>query len=48
MRPREEIEAEIDDLQRKLKKRDGKPGFAANVEAIKGRLNECRAELGDG
>lgn len=47
MRSAEEIQAEIDDLSRKLRKREGKPGFAANVEAIKARLEECRAELGE-
>jgi hypothetical protein len=45
MRAPEEIQAEIDDLERKLKKREGKPGFATNSEAIKARLAECRAEL---
>lgn len=45
MRNPDEIQAEIDDLSRKLKKREGKPGFAANTEAIKARLEECRSEL---
>ena len=48
MRTAEEIQAEIDDLQRKLKKREGKPGFAANAEAIKARIAECETELADG
>lgn len=48
MRPREEIEIEITDLERKLKKREGRPGFATNAEAIKARIVECQAELGDG
>jgi hypothetical protein len=47
MRTPEEIQTEIEDLERKLKKREGKPGFAANAEAIKSRLAECRAELPD-
>jgi ribosome-interacting GTPase 1 len=33
---------EIEDLERKLKKREGKPGFAVNVDAIKARLAELR------
>jgi hypothetical protein len=44
---RAEIQSEIDELSRKLKKREGCPGFAANVEAIKARLEECRVELAD-
>jgi hypothetical protein len=48
MRSREDIQTEIDDLSRKLRKREGKPGFTANSEAIKARLEECRAELADG
>jgi hypothetical protein len=48
MRTAEEIQAEIDDLSRKLKKREGKPGFAMNVEAIKARLAECQAEANAG
>jgi hypothetical protein len=44
---RADIQTEIDDLSRKLKKREGRPGFAANAEAIKARLEECRAELAD-
>jgi len=48
MRTADEINAEIDGLNRRLKKRDGKPGFAANVEAIKARIAECQAELADG
>lgn len=48
MRTAEEIRTEIDDLNRKLRKREGKPGFASNVEEIKARLAECRAELGSG
>jgi hypothetical protein len=44
MRTPDEIQAEVDDLSRKLKKREGKPGFAVNSEAIKARLEECRAE----
>lgn len=48
MRTAEEIQAEIDELDRKLKKREGKPGFTANVEAIKARRAECVSELGDG
>jgi hypothetical protein len=47
MRAADEIQTEIDTLERKLKKREGKPGFAANSEAIKARLEECRAELAD-
>jgi hypothetical protein len=43
----ETIKAEIADLERILKKRTGKPGYAANVEAVKARLAECRTELGD-
>jgi hypothetical protein len=46
MRTAAEIQSEIDELSRKLKKREGRPGFAANTEAIKARLEECRAELG--
>jgi hypothetical protein len=48
MRTPEEIQAEIDDLERKLKKREGKPGFATNSEEIKARLADCRAEMPDG
>jgi hypothetical protein len=48
MRTPEEIQAEIDDLERKLKKREGKPGFATNSEEIKTRLADCRAEMPDG
>jgi hypothetical protein len=44
MRTADEIQAEIDDLQRKLKKREGRPGFATNVAAIKTRIAECEAE----
>jgi hypothetical protein len=47
MRTADEIQAEIDDLLRKLRKREGRPGFAANVEAIKARIAECRTELTD-
>lgn len=47
MRTPDEIQTEIDDLERRLKKREGRVGFAANVEAIKARLDECRAELAD-
>jgi hypothetical protein len=47
MRTKAEIQAEIDDLTRKLNKREGRPGFAANAEAIKARLGECRSELAD-
>lgn len=44
MRTQEEIDAEIADLERKLKKREGRPGFAANVEEISARITECRDE----
>jgi hypothetical protein len=44
MRTQEQIDGEVADLERKLKKREGKPGFAQNVEAIKARIAECRAE----
>jgi hypothetical protein len=47
MRTAEEIRAEIAELERKLKKREGRPGFTANIEAINARLAEIRAELGD-
>jgi hypothetical protein len=47
MRTPDEIQSEIDDLSRKLKKREGKPGFTANADAIKARIAECRAELGE-
>jgi hypothetical protein len=47
MRPPEEIRAEIAELERKLKKRESRPGFTANIEAINARLAEIRAELGD-
>lgn len=47
MRTKEEIQAQIDDLSRKLKKREGKPGYAINVEAIKSRIAECHTELND-
>jgi hypothetical protein len=43
---RAEIQTEIDELSRKLKKREGRPGFAANTEAIKARLEEL-ANAGD-
>ena len=45
MRSAEEIRAEIDDLNRRLAKREGKPGFKANVEAIRARIAEIQAEL---
>lgn len=45
MRTKEEIQGEIDDLNRRLKKRDGKVGFAANVAAIRDRIAECQSEL---
>lgn len=45
MRDADEIQVEIDDLTRKLKKREGRPGFATNVEAIKARIAECQSEL---
>jgi hypothetical protein len=48
MRAPEDIQTEIDDLERKLKKREGKPGFATNSEEIKARIAECRAEMPDG
>ncbi len=35
-----EQQAELASLKDKLKARDGKPGFAANVEAIKARIAE--------
>jgi hypothetical protein len=41
----EEIKAEIADLQRRLQKRRGKPGFAANVKDIEARLAELDAEM---
>ncbi len=33
-------EDELSALKDKLKMRDGKPGFAANIEAIKARIAE--------
>ncbi len=33
---------ELADLQDKLKAREGKPGLAANVEAIKARIEELQ------
>ncbi len=33
----------IDDLKAKLKAREGKPGFAANVEAIKAEIARMEA-----
>lgn len=47
MRTKEEIQSEIDSLSRKLRKREGKPGFATNVEEIKARIAGCEAELTD-
>lgn len=47
MRAADEIQTEIDEIERKLRKREGKPGFATNVEALKARREECRAELAD-
>lgn len=47
MRTKEEIQTEIDDLSRKLKKRADKPGYAVNVEALKARIAECQSELAD-
>ena len=45
MRTPEEIRAEIAELERLKKKRENKPGFSANVEEIKQRLEAARAEL---
>ena len=39
------IKDEIAVLERKLKARRGKPGFAANVADLEGRIDACRAEL---
>jgi hypothetical protein len=47
MRTAGEIRTEIEGLTAKLKKREGKPGFTQNVEAIKARIEECQAELSD-
>ena len=46
MRSPDEIKAEIAELERWRKKRENKPGFAANVAEIDARLTECRAEFG--
>ncbi len=35
---------ELVDLKAKLKAREGKPGLAANVEAIKARIEELQNE----
>lgn len=43
----EAVKSEIADLERMLKKRTGKPGFADNVKAIEARLAACRTELGN-
>lgn len=48
MRTREDIKAEIAELERLKKKRENKPGFSANVEEIERRLEAARAELADG
>jgi hypothetical protein len=42
------LEAERADLTRKLGKRDGEHGFAANCAAIRARLAEIDAELARG
>jgi hypothetical protein len=39
------LTAERDDLQRRLRARDGKPSFTDNVAAIKARLAEIDKEL---
>lgn len=39
------LEAEQTDLSRKVRKREDRPGFAANVEEIKARIAEIDALL---
>ncbi len=38
------VEEELAALRAKLKARDGKPGFKANVEAIKAKIAELEAQ----
>lgn len=40
-------EQEIADLQRKLRAREGRPGFAANVAEIRKRRDELREGQAD-
>lgn len=35
---------ELEDLKRKLAAREGKPGYRANVEALKQRIAELEAQ----
>lgn len=44
-RAKEEIQAEIKDLERIAAKRRGKPGYGENVGVIEARLSELRTEL---
>lgn len=41
------LEAELADLKRKLKRREGQAGYGANVIAIRARIAEIEAALGD-
>lgn len=36
--------ADLEDLKRKLAAREGKPGYRANVEALKQRIAELEAQ----
>lgn len=42
---REEIQGQIDDLERRAKARRGKPGFGENVREIEAIIAELRGQL---
>lgn len=42
---RQALEAELADLQRKLRKRKDQPGFAQNAADLEARLSEIKALL---
>lgn len=44
-RSREDIQADIDRLERLLKKRSGRTGYGTNAEVITATLDAARAEL---
>ena len=46
-RPREEVEAEIKELERLAAKRRGRVGFAANVAVIEEHIEAAKAELAE-
>jgi hypothetical protein len=44
---RETMRLRCEEIERKIAARDGKPGYTANVEALKVTLSELRRLLGD-